>query len=440
MRPPARSLPARSRAPTPARANSVQRGTSVVLYVSSGITVPNVVGDDCRCRAGRAQPVQRHHHCPDDHHRRPRHGAQSEPAGGQGDRAGAAVTLTVAAAPTTVKVPRVVGETAGGAVATLVALGLNTNQVPTIVHNPANVGLVVMQDPTLQQRCQERHRDQHLHRPAGGKHLHQWRCRRRDQRRERHRQHHRTSGATRHRQHHRNQWRGPAPTATAAPGPAPARAAVPRRRPRRRRPAAPRHRPPDTPVSARPALRPRPPRPHALRIGRRPAGSRLRRMSVTASEVRSIAVVGGGLMGSGIAESAAVAGLHVVLRDIDDESVERAEHRIDASLEARRRRRQAGRRGGRGDRRAHHADHRPGRDHGRRVGDRGRLPEERGAEARGDGRDRRARRPGHCDRLQHLVDPDHPARRRDRQPRARAGAALLLTGAGDEAAGDRRGA
>lgn len=55
-------------------------------------------------------------------------------------------------------------------------------------------------------------------------------------------------------------------------------------------------------------------------------------MSVTASEVRSIAVVGGGLMGSGIAESAAVAGLHVVLRDIDDESVERAEHRIDASL------------------------------------------------------------------------------------------------------------
>ena len=45
-----------------------------------------------------------------------------------------------------------------------------------------------------------------------------------------------------------------------------------------------------------------------------------------------MAVVGAGFMGSGIAEAAAVAGLPVVLRDVDDASLEAAEKRIEGSL------------------------------------------------------------------------------------------------------------
>ncbi|MHB8692436.1 MAG: 3-hydroxyacyl-CoA dehydrogenase family protein [Solirubrobacteraceae bacterium] len=51
------------------------------------------------------------------------------------------------------------------------------------------------------------------------------------------------------------------------------------------------------------------------------------------TEIESVGVVGGGFMGSGIAESVAVAGLPVVLRDIDEVSVSRARSRLDASLE-----------------------------------------------------------------------------------------------------------
>jgi 3-hydroxybutyryl-CoA dehydrogenase len=51
------------------------------------------------------------------------------------------------------------------------------------------------------------------------------------------------------------------------------------------------------------------------------------------TEIESVGVVGGGFMGSGIAESVAVAGLPVILRDIDEVSVSRARSRLDASLE-----------------------------------------------------------------------------------------------------------
>jgi 3-hydroxybutyryl-CoA dehydrogenase len=53
---------------------------------------------------------------------------------------------------------------------------------------------------------------------------------------------------------------------------------------------------------------------------------------MTESTVQSVAVVGGGFMGSGIAESAAVAGLPVVVRDIDGASVDRARAGIEKSL------------------------------------------------------------------------------------------------------------
>ncbi len=49
--------------------------------------------------------------------------------------------------------------------------------------------------------------------------------------------------------------------------------------------------------------------------------------------IGSVAVVGGGFMGSGIAESCAVAGLPVVVRDIDAGALARTQARIEASLE-----------------------------------------------------------------------------------------------------------
>ena len=48
--------------------------------------------------------------------------------------------------------------------------------------------------------------------------------------------------------------------------------------------------------------------------------------------VEKVAVVGGGLMGTGIAESAAVAGLPVIVRDVDEPSIEQARARIESSL------------------------------------------------------------------------------------------------------------
>jgi 3-hydroxybutyryl-CoA dehydrogenase len=53
----------------------------------------------------------------------------------------------------------------------------------------------------------------------------------------------------------------------------------------------------------------------------------------TTSGIESVAIVGAGFMGAGIAESVAVAGLRVLIRDIDDATIERARGRIDTSME-----------------------------------------------------------------------------------------------------------
>jgi 3-hydroxybutyryl-CoA dehydrogenase len=50
------------------------------------------------------------------------------------------------------------------------------------------------------------------------------------------------------------------------------------------------------------------------------------------NKIESVAVVGGGFMGTGIAEAVAVAGMPVIVRDVDEASVGRAGERIDASL------------------------------------------------------------------------------------------------------------
>ncbi len=72
---------------------------------------------------------------------------QAPPAGKAVGQNGT-VTLTVAQAPSTVKVPRVVGDTPSVAVSALTQVGLNSAQVPTTVRNLNLVGLVVSQFPT----------------------------------------------------------------------------------------------------------------------------------------------------------------------------------------------------------------------------------------------------------------------------------------------------
>jgi 3-hydroxybutyryl-CoA dehydrogenase len=54
---------------------------------------------------------------------------------------------------------------------------------------------------------------------------------------------------------------------------------------------------------------------------------------VSSAPISSVAVVGGGFMGAGIAESVAVCGLPVVVRDVDQAAVGRAGERIEASLQ-----------------------------------------------------------------------------------------------------------
>ncbi|HBT16978.1 MAG TPA: 3-hydroxybutyryl-CoA dehydrogenase, partial [Firmicutes bacterium] len=50
------------------------------------------------------------------------------------------------------------------------------------------------------------------------------------------------------------------------------------------------------------------------------------------ADVKKIAVVGGGLMGSGIAQVAATAGYQVTLRDVNEELVTKAKEKIGSLL------------------------------------------------------------------------------------------------------------
>jgi 3-hydroxybutyryl-CoA dehydrogenase len=56
-------------------------------------------------------------------------------------------------------------------------------------------------------------------------------------------------------------------------------------------------------------------------------------MGSTPTSIESVAVVGAGFMGAGIAESVAVAGLPVIVTDVDQASLARARSRLDSSLE-----------------------------------------------------------------------------------------------------------
>ena len=163
------------------------------------------------------------------------------------------------------------------------------------------------------------------------------------------------------------------------------------------------------------------------------------------SDISRVGVVGGGLMGSGIAEVCARAGLDVVVREVDAGAAEAGQQRLTTSLDR-------GVRSGKltedardaalAQRHVHHRPRRARRPPARRRGGR----RGRDGEGRRVPRPRRGRhRPGRDPRQQHQLDPDHEAGHRhlaaragDRHPllQPRAGAAPRR--AGDQPADRRR--
>jgi serine/threonine-protein kinase len=132
---------------------SVSNGTAVVLIVSSGIALPNVVNEsygDAQAALSNftnqgTQLITKYQTTTT---AQPDTVVSQSPQPGQPLPKGGVITLTVAKAPTTVHMQRVVGYTPAAAVNELNSLGLNANQVPKVTHNPNMVGLVVKQYPT----------------------------------------------------------------------------------------------------------------------------------------------------------------------------------------------------------------------------------------------------------------------------------------------------
>ena len=154
--------------------------------------------------------------------------------------------------------------------------------------------------------------------------------------------------------------------------------------------------------------------------------------------IEKVAVLGGGLMGSGIAESVAPPGIAVVVRDVDDD---RGRRRRPADREVARPGRVAAAnstppRSPRSTTGSRCTDRARGHRR-RRPGDRG-GPRERRAEGEHPRPGRGHRLRGGADRLQHLLDPDRPARRRRPAAGARPRPPLLQPGAGDAPGRDRR--
>ena len=114
------------------------------------------------------------------------------------------------------------------------------------------------------------------------------------------------------------------------------------------------------------ALRPRRPRLHVGADGqgrRAPRGRRARRARGGGVAMDTVGIVGAGMMGSGIAEAVAVAGLRAIVYEPEHAPLERSCERIEASLEKARGARQAAARRGRRRARRHrpHDAHRGSR-------------------------------------------------------------------------------
>jgi serine/threonine-protein kinase len=139
-------------ATNPGVGRGVPRGFTVTLFVSSGAPqkqVPSVVGETQTQAAAdltRAGFTVRTRNQPSASVPVGNVISQS-PAGNTKAANGSGVTITVATAPPTVTVPKVIGDPAAGAVSALTAAGLKVNQTTRTVTNPSNNGVVVDQNP-----------------------------------------------------------------------------------------------------------------------------------------------------------------------------------------------------------------------------------------------------------------------------------------------------
>ncbi|HEX3977175.1 MAG TPA: Stk1 family PASTA domain-containing Ser/Thr kinase [Solirubrobacteraceae bacterium] len=139
-------------ATNPGVARNVPRGFTVTLFVSSGAPqkqVPSVVGESqtqaaadltragftvhTRNQASASVPVG--------------NVISQSPTGNVKAPNGSGVTITVATAPPTVTVPKVIGDPAAGAVSALTAAGLKVTQTTRAVTKAGNNGVVVDQSP-----------------------------------------------------------------------------------------------------------------------------------------------------------------------------------------------------------------------------------------------------------------------------------------------------
>ena len=148
-----------------------------------------------------------------------------------------------------------------------------------------------------------------------------------------------------------------------------------------------------------------------------------------ASRPMRIGVVGGGLMGSGIAEVCARAGVDVTVVEADADAVARAQARIEKSLDRGVRSGKLSADGPRGGRRPARLQRDARRPRGLGRGDRG-DHRERAGEARAVPAARQGAAGRRVPRLEHLLGADHEARRGHLAAGARARPALLQPGAG----------
>jgi beta-lactam-binding protein with PASTA domain/predicted Ser/Thr protein kinase len=138
---------------SPVAGASVAKGTRVSLTVSTGEAMPNVVGDnlgDAQAALTQFtnQGTQITVRSQTTTTAQPDTVVAQQPQANQPLPKSASITLTVAKAPDTQKVPRVVGETPSAAVSLLNGLGFTVNQIQKTTHNSNMVGLVVKQYPT----------------------------------------------------------------------------------------------------------------------------------------------------------------------------------------------------------------------------------------------------------------------------------------------------
>jgi eukaryotic-like serine/threonine-protein kinase len=135
---------------SPSAGVTVSRGSGVVLTVSSGTALPNVVGDTLAAAQQALTGFTVHTTQQVSATAAVGTVLSQSPAANTPVASNATVTLTVAQAPKTATVPDVVGYTASGAASTLQAAGFNVVELPETVSDPSEVGDVVRQRPQPQ--------------------------------------------------------------------------------------------------------------------------------------------------------------------------------------------------------------------------------------------------------------------------------------------------